>query len=81
MTTPLKIKECAIEILEKLGYDIDETEPDIVASTIFLDINFSFYLDMFHLKFVLKDPLLIKNPHIERLMNVANKQFKQCLEL
>ena len=76
-----KAKRCAVEILNKLGYDVDETDPTtVVASTYPLDEQFSVMLDLYHLEFVLKDPSLTKKPDIKRRLDVLNRHLQLCLK-
>ena len=64
----MKAKECALKVLNELHYDIEETEPTVVASTYPDGEQFSVFLDLYRLKFELKNPSLIENPEIKKLV-------------
>jgi hypothetical protein len=76
-----KTKKCALEILEKLHYDVDETEPIIEGSTSCLEqVHFSVLLNPTLRKFELKNPLQIKDLKIERRLNVLNRRLEVCVK-
>lgn len=72
--------ECAIQILKKLNYDIDETEPVVEASTYPEDVQFSVILNLFHQKFELKNPSQIENPEIKRRLTALNRRLEECIK-
>lgn len=74
-----RVKECAIQILKKLNYDIDEIEPVVEASTYPEDVSFSVILNLFQLKFELKNPSHIENPEIKRRLTVLNRHLEECI--
>jgi len=75
-----KTKQCAVETLKKLGYDIEETEPTVVASTYPEDEQFSVFLDLARLSLELKNPSLIENPDVRRRLQIMNRRFQLCLK-
>ena len=75
-----KVKKCAVEILKKLGYDVEEIDPLVVASTCPPDEQFSVFLDEYRLEFKLKDPSLLKKSNIKRRLDVLNSRFRECLK-